>query len=181
MLVTNGGEIAGQLGAFVRIEPGGGLVEAEQHRLRAHGASDFEAALRAIGQFACRIVGARGETGLVEPVARPLDRGVFRAHVAAEADRAEHGESGGEHQRIVLGDQQILQHGHALKQADVLERAHHPRLCAYQIVRHALEQKQSAAGRARALRVPRSVKARQVSSHTPGSPNCSAMRPSVGL
>ena len=44
--------------AFARIEAGGRLVEAEQHRVGAHRARDLEAALRAVGQVAGRIVGA---------------------------------------------------------------------------------------------------------------------------
>ena len=44
----------------------------------------------------------------------------------------------------MLGDQQILQHGHAGKQTDVLERAGDPRLLRHQIVGHALEQEQRA-------------------------------------
>ena len=67
-----------QLGALARIEPGGRLIEAEQHRLGAHGAGDFQPALRAIGQFAGRIVGARGQADPVEPIARLVDRGAFR-------------------------------------------------------------------------------------------------------
>ena len=47
-----------ELGALARIEAGGRLVEAEQHRIGAHGARDLEPPLRAVGQVAGRIVGA---------------------------------------------------------------------------------------------------------------------------
>ncbi len=47
-----------ELRDFARVEAGGRLVEAEQHRVGAHGAGDFEPALRAVGQVAGRIVGA---------------------------------------------------------------------------------------------------------------------------
>ena len=45
---------------------------------------------------------------------------------------------------IVLGDQQIFQHRHALEQADILEGARDARLLRHQIVGHALEQEQHA-------------------------------------
>src|SRR6266478_992001 len=57
MLVANFKQIASKLGAFARIEPGGWLVETKQHRVRAHCASDLEAALGPVGEFAGRIVG----------------------------------------------------------------------------------------------------------------------------
>ena len=62
-----------ELGGLARVEAGGGLVEAEQRRLGAHGARDLEAALGAVGQVAGRIVRALGEGDLVEPVLGPLD------------------------------------------------------------------------------------------------------------
>ena len=46
----------------------------------------------------------------------------------------------------MLGDQQILQHGHAGKQPDVLERAGDARLLRDQKIGHALEQKKRAVG-----------------------------------
>ena len=67
-----------QIGRFARVEAGGGLVEAEQHRIGAHRARDLEPALRAVGQFAGRIVGAVDEADLVEPVFGALDRLALR-------------------------------------------------------------------------------------------------------
>ena len=65
MLVADGEQQFVELGAFARVEAGRRLVEAEQHRVGAHGARDFEPALRAVGQVAGRIVGAvdRGRCG----------------------------------------------------------------------------------------------------------------------
>ena len=64
---------------LARVEAGGRLVEAEQHRVGAHGARDLEPPLRAIGQLAGRIVGAVDQADLVEPVLGPLDRRAPRA------------------------------------------------------------------------------------------------------
>ena len=50
--------------AFARVEAGGRLVEAEQHRIGAHGAGDLEPPLGAVGQVAGRIVGAVDEADL---------------------------------------------------------------------------------------------------------------------
>ena len=65
--------------------------------------------------------------------------------------------AGGEHQPVVLGDQQVFQHGHAGKQADVLEGAGDARLLRHQIVRHALEQIERAVRARETLRLPLSV------------------------
>ncbi len=43
--------------------------------------------------------------------------------VAADAEHAEEGEAGGDHQRVVLRDEQVFEHRHAGEQADVLEGA----------------------------------------------------------
>ena len=146
VFVADGEQELVELGALARIEAGGRLVEAEQHRIGAHGAGDLEPALRAVGQLAGRIVGALDQADAVEPVARLVDRGALGRRVGREAEHAEQREAGGEHQRVVLGDQQILQHGHAGKQADVLEGAGDARLLRHQIVGHALEQKERAVG-----------------------------------
>ena len=49
-----------ELVRLARVEAGRRLVEAEQQRVGAHGAGDFEAALIAVGQVARRLVGAVG-------------------------------------------------------------------------------------------------------------------------
>ncbi len=108
------------------IQAGRGLVEAEQDGIGAHGAGDLEPALCAVGQLAGRVVGAVGEADLVQPVLGELDRPRFSPRaIAADAEHAEEGHARGEHQRVVLGDEQVLQHRHALEQADVLEGAGH--------------------------------------------------------
>ena len=76
--------------------------------------------------------------------ARLVDRRALGARVGREAEHAEQRVAGGEHQRVVLRDQQVFQHGHAGKQADVLEGAGDARLLRDQIVRHALEQEERA-------------------------------------
>ncbi len=68
-----------ELEALARVEAGGRLVEAEQHRIGAHRARDFEPALVAIGQVAGGIVGAVDQVDLVEPVLGLLDRLASRA------------------------------------------------------------------------------------------------------
>ena len=119
-----------ELAALSRVEAGGRLVEAEQHRIGAHGARDLEAALLAVGQRAGGIVGACGEAGAVEPVARPLDRVAFRRTVRRQPDQPADGEARCLHQHVVLRHHQVLQRGHAGEQADVLEGARHAReLC----------------------------------------------------
>ena len=129
-----------ELGALARIKPGRRLVEAQQHRVGAHGAGDFEPPLRAIGQVAGRVVGARGEPDAVEPGARLVDRRALGLRVRGKAEHAKERIAGGEHQPVVLRDQQIFQRRHAGKQPDVLERARDPRPLRDQIIRHALEQ-----------------------------------------
>ncbi len=47
--------------ALAGVEPGGGLVEAEQERLRAHGPRDLEPPLVAVGERARHGVRAGGE------------------------------------------------------------------------------------------------------------------------
>ena len=123
MLVADGVEQNVQIGRFARVEAGGGFVEAEQHRIGAHRARDFEPALRAIGQFAGRIVGAIEQADLVEPVFRPLHRLRLARAIARRAEQAEHGEAARLHQLVVMRDHQVFQHRHALEQADVLEGA----------------------------------------------------------
>ena len=60
--------------------------------------------------------------------------------VALQAEQAEDAHARRAHQLVVLRDQQVLEHGHAGKQADVLEGAGHPRLLADLVAQHALEQ-----------------------------------------
>ena len=73
--------------------------------------------------------------------------------IMGEPEHAEHGVARGAHQRVVLGDQQILEHRHAREQPDVLERAGDPRAAGDEIVRHALEQEQRAVAARQAARV----------------------------
>ena len=110
-------------GAFARVQSRGGLVEAQQRRLGAHRARDFETALVAIGQIAGGIVGALQQPDAVEPEPRQIDRVLFRRAIRRRADQAEKGKAGGAHQRVVLRHHQVFQRGHAGKQPDVLEGA----------------------------------------------------------
>src|SRR4051812_18431956 len=128
VLLANGQKQLVQLQAFARVEAGGRLVEAKQRWVRAHGARDLEPALGPIGQVAGRVVGPVEKVDLVEPIACLLDRLQLRPGVAADPENAEEGEAGGDHQRVVLGDKQVLEHRHAGEQADVLEGASDLRL-----------------------------------------------------
>ena len=58
VLVADRVEQRVEIGGFARVEAGRRLVETEQDRIGAHRAGDLEPPLRAIGQFAGRIVGA---------------------------------------------------------------------------------------------------------------------------
>ena len=58
MIVANGVQIVPELGALVGIETGRRFIEAQQDRVCAHRARDFEPALGAIGKFPRRIIGA---------------------------------------------------------------------------------------------------------------------------
>ncbi len=50
-----------ELRRFARVEAGGGLVQAQQHRVDAQRARDLDAALDAVGQVAGGVVGEVGE------------------------------------------------------------------------------------------------------------------------
>ena len=73
--------------ALAIVEPGGGLVEAQEHRVGAHRARDFEPPLCAVGQRAGRIVGAVGEADTVEPVARLVDGVRLGARISGRTRR----------------------------------------------------------------------------------------------
>ena len=170
-----------EIGRFARIEAGGRLVEAEQHRIGAHGAGDLEPALGAVGQLAGRIVGAVDQADLVEPVFRALDRLGLAGAVARRADQAEHRHAARAHQRIVVRDQQVFEHRHALEQADVLERARDLRACA-EISWSGMRSSRNSspfAGRRVACRWRASAPRRRRGVATPS--RASASRPSVGL
>src|SRR5262249_14949428 len=126
--------------ALAHIEPGGGLVEAQQHRFGAHGARDLDAPLLAIGQVAGRIVRAAREADAVDPVFRLVDRCRFGVPVNRKAEQGQHRQPGCLHQRVVLGDQQILEHRHAGEEADVLERTGDARELGDAEIEQALEQ-----------------------------------------
>ena len=128
MLVADGAQEFVEFRALAVVEAGGRLVEAKQHRIGAHGAGDFEPALGAVGQGAGGVVGARGEADAVEPISCLVDGGGFGAGVGARAEEPKHGESRGQHQRVVLGDQEVFQKRHAGEQPHVLKRARDARL-----------------------------------------------------
>ena len=129
-----------QLGGFARVEAGGRLVEAEEARLRAHGARDLQPPLRAIGQVGGRVVGAVDQVDLLQPVDGLLDRRLAGAAIARQVEDAADRVAGGDHQPVVLGDEQILQKRHAAEQADVLEGAGDAGAVGDLVVGHALEQ-----------------------------------------
>ncbi len=108
---------------FLRIEAGGRLVQAQEFGPGAHRTRDLQPALRSVGQVAGGIVGPIEEIGLFQPVLGKLDGFCRRLAVAADAEQAEERIARGFHQLVVLGHEQVLQHRHAGKQADVLEGA----------------------------------------------------------
>ena len=61
-----------ELVGLARVEAGGRFVQAQQHRVGAHRARDLQPPLRAIGQRAGGIVGARGQADRVQPDAAPF-------------------------------------------------------------------------------------------------------------
>ena len=164
---------------LARVEARRRLVEAEQHRLGAHGARDLEPALGAVGQIAGRIVGAIGEADLLEPRLRRARRPRARRARSAAAEEAEHRPAGRGHQRLVLGDDEVLEHRHAGEQADVLERARDAR-----VARRSRDRACARAGRAaprpRPVALARGRQRVDIGRHR-RAPWLSAMRPPVGL
>ncbi len=112
-----------EVGGLARVQPGRRLVEAKQLGLGAHGARDLEPALLAIGQVGGIPVGPLGQLELVQPEAGTLERPPLGAAIAGEAEHAEHGVARSPHQRVVLRDDQVLEHAHLAEQADVLKGA----------------------------------------------------------
>ena len=131
---------------FAGIEAGRRLVEAEQRRLGAHGARDLQAPLRPVRQIAGRLVGALQQRHLVQPIPGEMQSPRLGLSVGAHAEKSHHRPSRGAHQRVVLGDDQIFQHGHAREQANILERTGDPGMGRDLVVRHALEQVDGARG-----------------------------------
>ena len=106
-----------------RIQAGCRLVETEQYGIRAHRSGDLKPALGTVGQVPGRIVGSSHQIDLGEPTPCLLDRRAFGAGVDRKAEQSKQREAGCAHQGVVLGHHQILENGHAGKQAHVLERA----------------------------------------------------------
>ncbi len=131
-----------QIRRFARIEARGGLVEAQQHRVRAHRAGDLQPTLVAVGQAARGLVGAIDQIDALEPGFGLLDGGLLRTAVARRADEAEEGEAGRPHQVVMLRHHQVFEHRHAAEQADVLEGARHARDGRNVVIGHPLQQEQ---------------------------------------
>ena len=110
-------------GALARVETGGGLVEAQQHRVAAHRTRDLESALLAVGETTGRVVRTPGKAHLVEPISCPVDGRSLGPGIRRRADETEKRHAGSEHERIVLRHNQVLEDGHALEEADILEGA----------------------------------------------------------
>ena len=60
--------------------------------------------------------------------------------IVADAEDAEKSKARGEHQRVVLRDEEVLENRHAGEQADVLEGAGNPGAPGDVVAGHALEQ-----------------------------------------
>ena len=158
-----------EVGAFARVEAGGGLVEAEQHadrctwRARSRAGAGRHRAGRRPDRRRASIRPTRSSQR-----SRLVDRGAFggrgrgRSRGCRGACKPEAASA------VVLGDHQVFQRRHAGEQADVLEGAGDARLLRDLMVRHALEQIERAM-RPRAPSVRRCRSARRVRS-TPSSP-----------
>jgi hypothetical protein len=112
-----------QFGAFTRVETGCRFVETQKFGISAHGACNLEPALGAIGKVASGIVRPFNQANAFEPEGCLVDRRLLCVPIALEADDATDRETGRRHQLVMLGNQQVLETGHAGEQADVLERA----------------------------------------------------------
>ena len=128
-----------ELGRFTRVEACCRLVEAKKVRIGAHRACDLEAALRAIGKVAGRIVCTVDQIDPLHPVDGFLHRSFTGLLVARKSQKAAEGEVGCHHKPVVLGDEQVFQNRHAGEQPDVLEGTRHLRLVGNGEVRHPLE------------------------------------------
>ena len=157
LLVADREQQLAQGRAFARIQSGRRFVEAQQCRLGAHRARDFQAALVAVRQVTGGIVRTFQQADAVEPAFGLIDRVVLRRSIGRRADQAEKGEARGQHQRIVLGDHQVFERGHAGKQADVLEGARDFRLLGNPEIVQPLELEVAAIVMRQADRCPRSV------------------------
>jgi hypothetical protein len=82
---------------------------------------------------------------VLQPVDGLVDRLLLRLAIGRQSENAADREGGGDHQRIVLRHQQVLQHGHAAEEPDILERTSDLGLLRYLEIRHALEQEDRAA------------------------------------
>src|SRR6185369_11028545 len=132
-----------QLGAFAGVEAGCRFVKAEQYRIGAHGPRDLKATLRTIRQITRCIIRSRRQVHSVQPFARAFDRCAFGPCKRRKAEDSKKGITGCQHQIVVLGHQQVLEHGHARKKANVLKSTGDPRLLRHKIVRHSFEQIES--------------------------------------
>ena len=116
---ANGAQQRVEFGALARVEASCGLIETEQHGIGAHGARDLEAALVAIGQVAGGIVGARGEARSARASAAPFRRRRFsdlrQLLVPRRPRKTEKPDA--RISAIVLGDDEIFEHRHALETA----------------------------------------------------------------
>ncbi|MNI58060.1 hypothetical protein D3C73_1131550 [compost metagenome] len=122
-MVADGTQQRVERQGFLRVETGGRFVQAQKFRPGAHGAGDFQAALRTIGKVTCRIVGTIDEIGHFQPVLCLLDRSLRGVLVGRQAEKTEDREARSLHQHVVLRDQQVFQNRQAGKQPDVLEGA----------------------------------------------------------
>ena len=103
---------------FLRIHPGGWLVEQQQQRLGRQRPRDLQPPLQAIGRFcACNIADAFAQPDVFEQFHRPFERVVFLVPRAAQA---EHRRDRMRVQARVHPDQHIFERGHAAEQADIL-------------------------------------------------------------
>ena len=118
-LVAHLADEADELERLLRIHPRRGLVEQQELGLRPERASHLEAPLVAVGQVARVVVSTPRQPAVVEQLACAL---MGFALLAPDHRRAQDAAEDAALQAAVHADEDVLERGHLLEEADVLER-----------------------------------------------------------
>lgn len=117
-LVADMPDEAHEFGAFLRVHPGGGLVEEQEVRAGRQGAGDFKAPLRPVGQARRLFVHVGIEREAVDEALRLLADFLFLAPCAGQA---EDGHPPLAFAADLTADHDVFQRGFAAEEPDVLE------------------------------------------------------------
>ena len=115
---------AHEFGAFLRVHPGGGLVEEQEVRAGRQGAGDFKAPLRPVGQARRLFVHVGIEREAVDEALRLLADFLFLAPCAGQA---EDGHPPLAFAADLTADHDVFQRGFVAEEPDVLEGPGHAR------------------------------------------------------